>query len=84
MDDQVFKYGESKALSGNGYSLTGYSFGGWNTMSDGKGTGYSDKGEVKNLSSTDGATVTLYAQWVQGPVETFKVTFNPNGGSGEM
>ena len=36
---------------------------GWNTKSDGSGTTYKDKAKVKNLTSTDGDTVTLYAIW---------------------
>ena len=42
---------------------TGHYFTGWNTAADGSGTDYEDGDEVSNLSSVNGATVTLYAQW---------------------
>ena len=66
------KYDTSVTLTQNDYSLNGWNFIGWNTKPDGSGTGYADKASVKNLNSTDGATVTLYAQWVQG--EGYAVT----------
>lgn len=74
-------YGTAKALTANGYTKTGYSFNGWNTKADGRGTAYADKASVKNLSSTNGATVTLYAQWT---ASKYTVTYNANGGSGTM
>ena len=58
-------YDTAKALTANGYTRTGYSFNGWNTQADGKGTAYADKVSVKNLTSTNGATITLYAQWTK-------------------
>ena len=56
-------YDEAKNLTANGYTRTGYIFNGWNTKSDGTGTSYSDKQSVKNLTSSNGGTVTLYARW---------------------
>lgn len=61
------KYDTSVTLTQNDYSLNGWNFIGWNTKPDGSGTGYADKASVKNLNSTDGATVTLYAQWDDCP-----------------
>ncbi|MCQ2475929.1 MAG: InlB B-repeat-containing protein [Clostridia bacterium] len=74
------KYDEAKALTANNNSITrtGYTFNGWNTASDGTGTSYADGADVKNLTSTDGATVTLYAKWK--PV-TYKVSYNGNADS---
>ena len=74
-------YDTAKALTANGYTRTGYSFNGWNTKADGSGTAYADKASVKNLSSTNGATVTLYAQWT---ANKYTVTYNANGGTGTM
>ena len=74
-------YDTAKALTANGYTRTGFSFNGWNTKADGSGTAYADKASVKNLSSTNGATVTLYAQWT---ANKYTVTYNANGGSGTM
>ncbi len=56
-------YDSNVVLSPNGFKRTGYVFTGWNTKSDGKGKSYLDKATVKNLTSVDGATITLYAQW---------------------
>lgn len=70
-------YDTAKALTANGFTRTGYSFAGWNTNANGSGTSYADKASVKNLSSTNGATVTLYAQWTP---HTYKVNFDSNGG----
>ena len=56
-------YDTAKNLTANGYIKNGYQFVGWNTKADGSGTSYSDKQSVKNLTATNGGTVTLYAQW---------------------
>ena len=72
-------YDVSKNLTANGFGKTGYIFSGWNTKADGSGTNYADKQSVKNLSSTQGATITLYAKWT--PI-TYTVKYNANGGSG--
>ncbi len=52
------------ALTANVFSKDGYAFGGWAIAADGKAL-YSDKAVVKDLTSTAGATVTLYAVWIQ-------------------
>ena len=69
-------YDTAKTLTANGFTKTGYTFTGWNTQADGKGTAYADKASVKNLSSTNGTTITLYAQW---KVNTLTVIYFPNG-----
>ena len=73
-------YGSQYNLTANGFVRSGYDFNGWNTKSDGKGTAYSNGQKVSNLTSTHGATVTLYAMWKQ---KTCTVTFNANGGGGQ-
>jgi uncharacterized repeat protein (TIGR02543 family) len=55
--------GVAKALTANGFTRAGYAFAGWNTQADGAGTSYAAGQSVTNLSATNGATVTLYAQW---------------------
>ena len=67
MANQSFKYDTAQNLTANAYSWESHSFTGWNTSSDGQGTSYADGASVSNLTTTDGATVTLYAQWVEGP-----------------
>lgn len=52
---------------------TGYTFNGWNTKSDGTGTRYEAGATVNNLTTTNNATVTLYAQWLANDCNvTFK------------
>ena len=68
-----------KNLTSNGYSLTGWTFNGWNTQADGSGDGYINSESVKNLSYTDEATVTLYAQWT---ANTYAIVYNGNKPAG--
>lgn len=56
-------YGKTYTLTANTYKKSGYTFEGWNTKADGSGTAYKNKAEIKNLKYTDGAKLTLYAQW---------------------
>ena len=63
MADQDFTYDAGQALSANSFTREGYTFVGWNTAADGSGTGYNDGQQTPNVTATDGATVTLYAQW---------------------
>ena len=66
-------YDVAKNLTANGFAKTGYTFAGWNTKSDGTGTSYANSASVKNLTTTNNATVTLYAKWTP---KTFAVTFD--------
>ncbi len=69
-------YDEEKELTVNGFEKTGYTFVSWNTQQDGKGVTYADKAKVKNLTSKNEATVTLYAQW---KANEYTVEYNGNG-----
>ena len=61
------QYNKSYKLSANKYKKSGYTFLGWNTKSNGKGTWYTNKAKIKNLSAKNGAKVKLYAQWAKIP-----------------
>lgn len=74
-------YDDSKTLTANAFTKTGYTFNGWNTKADGSGKSYADKASVSMLSSANGATVTLYAKW---KANSYTIKFNANGGSGSM
>lgn len=63
MADQPMTYGTSANLTANSFTRTGYAFNGWNTEADGSGTSYTDEESVSNLTATNNASVTLYAQW---------------------
>ncbi|OTO20811.1 hypothetical protein A5875_002164 [Enterococcus sp. 3H8_DIV0648] len=78
MSDQVLSIDEEKSLSGNQFTRKGYDFVEWNEESDGSGDSYSDKEAVKNLSTTEGEQVKLYAQWK--PI-TYTINFDSKNGS---
>ena len=63
MTDSAHVYDTTKVLTRNAYARTGYTFTGWNTKADGKGTAYANGASVKNLTATNDGIVTLYAQW---------------------
>jgi len=71
-------YGTAKALTSNGFSRAGYTFAGWNTEADGSGTSYTNGQSVTNLTSTHGATVTLYAKWTENK-STITLVASPSG-----
>ena len=62
MANQSFTYGTAKALTANAFTRTGYVFQGWATSASG-GKVYNDKQSVKDLTTTSGAIVNLYAVW---------------------
>lgn len=77
MSSKKYTIGKSYKLSKNKFTKKNYVFVGWNTKKSGKGKSYADQKKVKNLSTKEGATVTLYAQWKKG----ITVKFNANSGS---
>lgn len=79
MMDITFSYDNEEYLPENEFYREGaYDFAGWNTRKDGSGKTFADRALVKNLTSIDGDTVTLYAQWEEAKRT---VTFETNGGS---
>ncbi len=79
MSNQRIKNGATQALTANAYARTGNTFAGWNTVVDGQGgTAYTNGQEVRNLTETPRATVTLYAQWTPN---NYTITLNTNGGA---
>ena len=80
MADQLFTYDVKQALTANTFTRTGYTFAGWAKTADGVIV-YTNSEEVSNLAVEDGAVVTLYAQWT---INQYTITFNANGGTGEM
>ena len=78
MADTSARYGSDVTLRTNMFSRTGYNFKGWAASSNGT-VDYIDKAVVKNLTSTNGGIIHLYAVWE--PV-TPMITLNPQEGSG--
>ena len=76
---QVLTYDKEENLLINSFNNYNFDFIEWNTKSDGTGTKYTNEQVVKNLTTEENTTITLYAQWT-----TYTVTFNANGGTGIM
>lgn len=74
--DTYHTYDKDGNLAHNGFSRTGYTFGGW---TDGTNT-YSAGQTVKNLTATNGGVITLSAIWNRSQ---FNLNVNPNGGTWE-
>ena len=55
--------GEEFALPAAELTKTGYDFKGWCATADGTGSTYEAGAKAKDLSTENGATVTLYAKW---------------------
>lgn len=78
--NQAVTFDTKPQLSKNTLSRYGYNFDGWTTNSDGTGKKYADQATLTdNLTSEDGATVRLYAQWKP---KLYTVTFDVNKGTG--
>ena len=76
MSTQSSNYNVASNLTTNGFTKTGYTFTGWNTVAGGGGTAYAD-----GASYPFTADVTLYAQW---SINSYTVTFDANTGTGTM
>lgn len=63
MPDQTLIYDQAADLELNSYTKIGAIFIGWNTQTDGKGTAYTNGENVRNLTTVDNETLSLYAQW---------------------
>jgi uncharacterized repeat protein (TIGR02543 family) len=77
MKSQSMKYDKEYTLTKNAYKRKGYTFTGWNTKKDGKGTAYTNLAKVKNLKSSK-STLTLYAQWKKN---TYTIKYELNEGT---
>lgn len=69
MSPQTFTYGEAQNLAANLFKKHGYGLDKWTTdPNNGEGSqSFTNEQEIKNLTTEDGATITLYAQWESLP-----------------
>ncbi len=75
MDPIDAKYDVEAALPKSTMTHATKIFDGWNTKNDGTGDSYDDEAKnVKNLTKTDGAEVTLYAKWRDPVVQEVEIT----------
>lgn len=82
MADQRFTYGEEQALLKNNFTRRGLVFKGWATESSGTKV-YDNEQSVKNLTTENGATITLYAVW-EALDYTIKYDKNASDANGTM
>ena len=83
MEDLEMTYEEEKSLPINTYQKTGYTFIGWNEDKEATTAQYTEETNVKNLTTENGETITLYAIWKENEIEkSYIVTYNysDNGG----
>ena len=71
-------YDREVTLPRNAFTRPGYSFNGWSQSSSASKGSYAEGDAVKNLTSTQGTTVTLYAAWQPLPV-TVRLHLNYTG-----
>lgn len=77
MENQSIYCGQKFSVSQNRFGRTGYDFAGFNERADGKGKKYVPGESVNtSLTTTDGAVVTLYAQWTPA---VMKITLDSQG-----
>ena len=73
MNAQTISYDVATTLTANAFTRTGCTFNGWNTSSDGTGTGYADGASIKLTADT-----TLYAQWT---AISYTISYDLDGGT---
>ena len=75
MDSIPATYDQEVTLPKNTFTRPGYYFNGWSASPGASSGSYADEKPVKNLTTKQGETVTLYAAWYGLPVN---VTLHPN------
>ncbi len=81
IENTTFTYGESKKLTKNTFTKTGYTFLGWNTDKEATTVLYTDEKQVSNLTKENNKIITLYAIW---KANTYTVKYDNNGGVGTI
>lgn len=76
MATQQLTYGTSQNLTSNSYTREGSTFDGWR---DDKGNLYTDGQSVNSLTSENGGTINLYAQWTN-----YQAYFDGNNSSSKL
>ena len=74
MANSSHTYDTAKALTANGFTRAGYTFLGWSTSASATTATYTNKQSVKNLTATNGGTVTLYAVWQKNPATVSSIS----------
>jgi len=77
MADMVMEYGTATELASNAFTFVDHIFAGWATSAD-ENAVYSDGQTVFDLTTTEGATIELFAVWIPAAIT---VAFDANGGT---
>jgi hypothetical protein len=83
MDNQTIAVGETQNLWPSAFARGGYNFAGWALSPTDAANGtvkYRDGAAVKNLATSNGAIVPLYAVWFSSD-QTVRILFDANEGS---
>ena len=72
-------YDSAKVLNKNSHVKTGYTFLGWSTDKSATKATYTDGQSVKNLTTTNGGNVTLYAVW-EANTYTYNIKYVSSSG----
>ena len=85
--NHTVKFNYNGATGGNTLASKNinFSFNSWNSVANGSGSKYVDGAQVRNLTSTNGDTYTIYAQWnsntygdLPSPTKEYTVTYADN------
>ena len=79
MESVTGDVGSEIVVQQSGFTRSEYTFTGWNTQADGKGTAYKPGDSFTLTENT-----VLYAQWSKNAPAQVKVSYNANGGAGTM
>lgn len=84
MSNSTHAAGASSFLSPNAFSLSGYSFAGWSTSSDGAVVYANESAVPDSVITSDGVTINLYAIWSQNSPWTLSMVHIKIGDSWQM
>ena len=73
------KSGEEITLPSGSFAKSGFDFKGWCTTADGTGSTYEAGSKTAVISAANGATVTLYAKWVEKG--SYSINYELGGGT---
>lgn len=73
MSTMTYTYNKAGKLATNKFKLAGYDVAGWATSAKGK-VAYKNAASIKNLTTTAGKTIKLYAKWMKTTVNTATIS----------
>ena len=83
MANMTCEVGKGYYLTKNAFTKSGFTFKGWATISGSSTVRYTDQEYISDLTTTNGAAITLYAVW-ESNTKNYTIRFNSNGGYGSM